>query len=245
MTNGDPPAAAAAPLKGGRQMRTTSPIAGLFGKSPFKPMQEHMKAVRECVAQTLPLFEALRDGDREKLLAAKEEIFKLEQEADDIKNEIRSRLPKGLFMPVDRRDLLDLLNAQDSIADTAQDVAGLLVLRDMQIPEALKGLLLPFVQRTLDAVEQCAEVINELDELVEMGFRGRAGERVEEMVSALNAIEADSDDLEMDLARTLFDHEDTLKPLSVIFWYEQIQHIGDIADYAEDVGDRVRLLIAR
>ncbi len=226
-------------------MRTTSPIAGLFGKSPFKPMQEHMKAVADCVAQTVPLFEALRDGDRERLLAAKEEIFKFEQLADDVKNEIRSRLPKGLFMPVDRRDLLDLLNAQDSIADTAQDVAGLLELRKMEIPEALKDGLLPFVRSTLDAVTKCAEVINELDELVEMGFRGRAGERVEEMVDALNAIEAKNDDLGMELVRTLFEHEDEMKPLSVVFWYEQIQHIGDIADYAEDVGDRLRLLIAR
>jgi predicted phosphate transport protein (TIGR00153 family) len=226
-------------------MRTTSPIAGLFGKSPFRPMQEHMKAVAACVAQTVPLFEALRDGDREKLLAAKDEIFRFEQKADDVKNEIRSRLPKGLFMPVDRRDLLDLLNAQDSIADTAQDVAGLLELRDMEIPEALKGKILPYVQRTLDAVTKCAEVINELDELVEMGFRGRAGERVEEMVDALNAIEGETDEMGMDLARTLFEHEDELKPLAVVFWYDQIQHIGDIADYAEDVGDRLRLLIAR
>ena len=226
-------------------MRSTSPIAGLFGKSPFRPMQEHMKAVVDCVEQTIPLFEALRDGDREQLLAAKEEIFKFEQQADDIKNEIRSRLPKGLFMPVDRRDLLDLLNAQDSIADTAQDVAGLLELRNMEIPDVLKGNLLPYVQRTLDAVTKCAEVINELDELVEMGFRGRAGERVEEMVDALNAIEGETDDMGMELARTLFAHEDDLKPLTVIFWYQQIQHIGDIADYAEDVGDRLRLLIAR
>ncbi len=226
-------------------MRTTSPIAGLFGKSPFRPMQEHMKAVAECVAQTVPLFEALHDGDREKLLAAKDEIFKFEQQADDIKNEIRSRLPKGLFMPVDRRDLLDLLNAQDSIADTAQDVAGLLDLRRMEIPKALKGKILPYVQRTLDAVTKCAEVINELDELVETGFRGRAGDRVEEMVDALSAIEGETDDMGMDLVRTLFEHEDEMKPLSVVFWYEQIQHIGDIADYAEDVGDRLRLLIAR
>ena len=226
-------------------MRTTSPIAGLFGKSPFRPMQEHMKAVVDCVAQIVPLFEALRDGDRDRLLAAKDEIWKFEQQADDIKNEIRSNLPRGLFMPVDRRDLLDLLNAQDSIADTAQDVAGLLVLRDMQIPAALKGKILPYLERTVDAVGKCAEVINELDELVEMGFRGRAGDRVEEMVGALNVIEGETDDLGMELARTLFEHEDEMKPLSVVFWYEQIQHIGDIADYAEDVGDRLRLLIAR
>lgn len=226
-------------------MKTTSPIAGLFGKSPFRPMQQHMKVVADCVAKAVPLFEALRDGDREKLLAVKDEIFALEDEADGIKDEIRSRLPKGLFMPVDRRDLLDLLQAQDAIADTVQDVAGLLALRKMEIPEALKGQILPYVLRSLDAVNQCSEVINELDELVEMGFRGRAGERVEEMVAALAALEGEINVLGMGLAKTLFEHEEQMKPLSVIFWYQQIQRIGDIADYAEDVGDRLRLLIAR
>ena len=226
-------------------MKSTNPLAGLFGRSPFRPMQQHMQVVLDCVTKTIPLFEALRDGKRDQLVAAKDEIFELEREADRIKNEIRSHLPRGLFMPVDRRDLLDLLHAQDSIADTAQDVAGLLVMRRMEIPSVFEDRLLPFVQRTLDAVVQCAEVINELDELVEMGFRGRAGDRVEDMVKTLSAIESETDALETDLTRRLFDHEDTMKPLAVIFWYEQLRQIADIADYAEDVGDRLRLLIAR
>ena len=226
-------------------MRTTSPLAGLFGKSPIGPMQEHMKVVTDCVHNIVPLFEALGEGDRERLVALNEKIHALEGEADDIKNELRSRLPKSLFMPVDRRDLLDLLNAQDSIADTAQDVGELLEVRKMEIPEMLKEGLLPYVRRTVDAVDQCNRVINELDELLEMGFRGRAGERVEEMVGELGAIETDTDDLGLELTRALFAAEDEMKPLSVVFWYELIQKIGDIADFAEDVGDRLRLLIAR
>jgi len=226
-------------------MRTTSPLAGLFGKSPIGPMQEHMKVVTDCVHNIVPLFEALGEGDRERLVALNEKIHALEGEADDIKNELRSRLPKSLFMPVDRRDLLDLLNAQDSIADTAQDVGELLEVRKMEIPEMLKDGLLPYVRRTVDAVDQCNRVINELDELLEMGFRGRAGERVEEMVGELGAIETDTDDLGLELTRALFAAEDEMKPLSVVFWYELIQKIGDIADFAEDVGDRLRLLIAR
>ena len=226
-------------------MRTTNPIAGLFGRSPFGPTQEHMKIVKECASKIVPLFEALEAGDPARIGVVKDEIFELEGKADDVKNEIRSRLPKSLLMPVDRRDLLDLLNAQDSIADTVQDVAGLLTLRDMPVPEAFNGKLMPYVLRALDAVDKCAEVIGELDELVETGFRGRAGEKVEEMVAALGAIETETDDQGAELCRILFDHEEEMKPLSVVFWYELVQDIGDIADFAEDVGDRLRLLIAR
>ena len=42
-----------------------------------------------------------------------------------------------------------------------------------------------------------------------------------------------------------FEMEDQLKPVSVIFWYRMLEWIGDLADGAELVGDRMRLLIAR
>ncbi len=226
-------------------MPTSSPFAGLFGKSPFPAMQEQMRVVQQCAELAIPLFEALQREDRESLLAIKERIFELEHEADTIKNEIRSRLPKSLFMPVDRRDLLDILNAQDNIADAVQDVAELLALPKMKLPAALLDGLVAYVETNVDAVKQCGDVINELDELLEMGFRGRAADRVEDMVARLGEIESETDSQGEALLEALFDHEDELKPLSVLLSYKLIELIGGVANYAEDVGDRLRLLIAR
>ena len=226
-------------------MRTTNPIARLFGRSPFRPLQEHMQVVSECVAEVIPLFEALSDGDSEAIARSKERIFELEEQADDLKNGLRSSLPRSLFMPVDRRDLLDVLNAQDNIADTAQDVAGLLVMRVMDVPSFMRGSLLPYVRRNRDAVEKCVEVISELDELLETGFRGQEAKRVEDLIDELNRIEDETDDMGMELVGELFAREDDLKPLAVVYWVKLIDMIGDIADYAEDVGDCLRLLIAR
>ncbi|MCP3982115.1 MAG: TIGR00153 family protein [bacterium] len=226
-------------------MRTTNPIAALFAKSPFGPVQQHMKIVEQCVAEVVPLVEALLAGKQDEVDRIKDRIFELEGQADDVKNQIRSTLPKSLFLPVDRRDLLDLLNAQDSIADSAQDVAGLLTLRRVEMDEEIAKRLPAFVQRTMDATTQCAQIIGELDELVEMGFRGRGVEHVLEMVEELGRIETETDEQAMDLVRALFKLEDRMKPLSLFLWYELIQRVGDIADYAEDVGDRLRLLVAR
>ena len=223
----------------------SNPIAGLFGKSPFKPTQRHMEAVAECASECVPLFEALLAGDSEKATAHKDRVFELENDADDIKNQIRSQLPKSLFMPIDRRDLLDLLHAQDSIADTAQDVAGLVTIRDLEIPQFFRGLLPAYVQRNVDAVQQCKEVINLLDELLEMGFRGREVDQVEEMVQKLGEIESETDDQGMELTGLLFEHGDEMSPPTFFLWYELFQKLGDIADFAEDVGDRLRLLVAR
>ncbi len=226
-------------------MRTTSPIAALFGRSPFGPLQEHMKVIAECSDEVIPLFEALRDRDHEAVLAQKDKIFQLEDRADELKNELRLHLPRSLFMPVDRRDLLDLLNAQDSIADTAQDIAGILVLRGMHVPAFMADELLPYVRRVVDAVHRCREIVCLLDELVETGFRGRDTERVEEKIQELAAIETETDNQGMSLIGHLFEHQDELSALEVVYWDRLIELIGDIADYAEKAGDRLRLLIAR
>jgi hypothetical protein len=204
-----------------------------------------MRVVLECAHEIPPLFDALAAGDDERVGAIKARIFEKEAEADRIKNEMRGALPKSLFMPVDRRDLLEVLQMQDSIADTAQDIAGLLVERPMGLPDFLQEPMLSLSRRCVDTCDQSAKIIEELDELLAMGFRGREADRVEEMVEALNLIEDETDELGLALARRLFEHEDEIKPVSVMMWYQIIQWVGDLADYAEKVGDRLRLLIAR
>jgi predicted phosphate transport protein (TIGR00153 family) len=204
-----------------------------------------MRIVIECVAEVPALFQALVDGDEAKLNAQKDLVFMKEQAADEIKNELRGHLPKSLLMPVDRRDLLDVLAMQDSIADTAQDIAGLLVERKMEVPQGMADTLTSFVGRCVDTCNQAGKIIEELDELVEMGFRGRDANNVEDMVAKLNKIEDETDEMGMQLTRALFAQEDSMSAVSVMFWYQLIQWIGDLADYAEKVGDRLRLLIAR
>jgi predicted phosphate transport protein (TIGR00153 family) len=204
-----------------------------------------MRAVLECVHEIPALFVALASGNNEEVAAVKDTIFEREEEADRIKNELRNRLPKSLFMPVDRRDLLEVLQMQDSIADTAQDIAGLLVERPMELPEFMQEPMFALTHRCVEVCEKSAEIIEELDELLAMGFRGREASRVEEMVSELNKLEDETDQLGLELSRRLFQHEDEIKPVSVMMWYQLIQWVGDLADYAEKVGDRLRLMIAR
>jgi predicted phosphate transport protein (TIGR00153 family) len=232
-------------LKEIEAMSSTNPFANLFGKSPFSALQGHMRVVLECVNQMPALFVALASGDHNEVAAVKEIIFEKEEEADSIKNELRNRLPKSLFMPVDRRDLLEVLQMQDSIADTAQDIAGLLVERPMELPEFMQEPMFKLTHRCVEVCEKSAQIIEELDELLAMGFRGKEASRVEEMVTALNKLEDETDELGLELTRRLFQHEDEIKPVSVMMWYQLIQWVGDLADYAEKVGDRLRLMIAR
>ena len=144
-------------------MLSTNPMAALFGKSPFKPLQQHMRVVIECIGEVPALFAALIEGNEAKLELHNEKIFAKEREADAIKNELSSHLPRSLLLAVDRRDLLELLAMQDTIAGIAQDIAGLLVQRKMEVPDGMAEPLARFVARCTETCEQANRIIEGLD----------------------------------------------------------------------------------
>jgi predicted phosphate transport protein (TIGR00153 family) len=202
-----------------------------------------MQAALACAQRVVPLVEAMAAGDDAAITACRAEIDRLEHEADDIKNEIRSHMPRRLLMAMERRDMLEILDYQDSIADVAQDIAELADQRRMHLPPALAAPLTALVVRSAAACEQGARIINELDELVETGFGDREVARVEEMISELNRIETETDDLQDTAVRTLFSLEAELG-VQTVYLHQTILWVADLADYAERVGNRLRLLIA-
>jgi hypothetical protein len=206
-------------------------------------MQTHMQAAAECARGILPVLEAMASGDMDKLDREREKIDALEHRADELKHEIRSHLPKRLFMAVERRDMLEILGYQDSVADVTQDIAELAALRRMTTPAALVPALRALAEASIAACGQAEAIVNELDELVETGFGPHEVARVEAMISELNALESTADDRGEDALRMLFSIEDEIG-VGAYYWYEIIRWIGDVADFAERAGNRIRLLIA-
>lgn len=218
-------------------------IEKLVGRSPIGPMQEHMKASVACAREIVPLVEAMGRGDDAEIQTRRATIDRLENEADAIKNDIRSHLPRRLMLPMERRDMLEILDYQDSMADVAQDIAELVDQRGMHLPSALAEPITALAARVVAACDQAERIIAELDELLETGFAGREAARVEEMITQLGTIETETDDLQDDACRKLFAMESELG-VAAVYWHHIIQWIANIADYAERVGNRLRLLIA-
>jgi len=220
-------------------------MSGIFGSSPVKPMQQHMAKVLACVNKLMPLFDAVIQEDWDKVASVQKEISALEKEADVLKKELRMHLPKGLFMPVSRRDLLEVLTMQDKIANRAKDIAGVILGRHMALPAVIHDDYRRYVQRCIDSCEQANRAINELDELVGTGFSGQEVKLVEEMINQLDAIEGDTDRLQANIRQKLFQVEKDLYPVDVMFLYEIIEWTGDVADRAQRVGSRLQLMLAR
>jgi len=105
-------------------MASTSYFSRIFGNSPVTPLQKHIASVIACVEQLIPYFEAVFKNDWDLAAKIQGKLASLEGEADDIKNKLRMHLPTSLFMPVDRRDILQVLDLQDLIANRAKDISG-------------------------------------------------------------------------------------------------------------------------
>src|SRR5438874_135524 len=112
----------------------TTPFLNLFGRSPVRPLEAHMSKVAVCVTALRPFFDAVFANDWLAADASRETIAQLEHEADILKRDLRLHLPKGLFLPVSRSDLLSLLTVQDRLANCAKDIAGIVLGRRMLFP---------------------------------------------------------------------------------------------------------------
>lgn len=220
-------------------------IFDVFGRSPIRPLQAHMGKICMCVDVLTSFFNAALSGDWDGAQTHQRNIAQFENEADQIKQELRVHLPSNLFLPVPRSDLLEILTVQDKIADKARDIAGLILGRQLSFPAAMGEHLEDFLTCNIEAVRQANRVVSELDELLETGFVGAEVAVVEKMIHEIDAIESRSDQMQIALRRQLHQLESTLSPIDAIFMYEVIDLTGQLADGAKHVGNNLQLLLAR
>lgn len=226
-------------------MVTKNPLFKMFGESPVRPLQQHMDKVQACVSELHPYFEAVLSQNWDDAKDLQKKISSLEGEADKLKKELRMQLPKSIFLPVSRRDLLELLSMQDRVANRAKDIAGLILGRKMEFPDKLNEHFLAYVDLCIETSGQAQVAINELDELMETGFHGREVKLIESMIKTLNKLEGDTDKLQVKIRAKLFKIEKDLPPVDVIFLYQIIEWVGDLADLSQRVGSRLELLLAK
>ncbi|MDH3991062.1 MAG: TIGR00153 family protein [Gammaproteobacteria bacterium] len=219
-------------------------LANIFGTSPVRPLEKHMDIVYRCAKKLRPFVNAVIRRDLKRMAEVRGQIEALENQADDMKKNIRLHMPKSLFMPVPREDLLELLLVQDKIANRTKDVSGVIIGRKMKIPKQIAPQFLEFVDRNIDAAKQARKSVRELDELFTAGFKGAEVSLVADLIEELDRIETHTDEQQTILRTAVFEIEKTLDPIDAMFLYEVIELTGEIADMAERVGRRLELLLS-
>ena len=226
-------------------MKTQKTFSDLIGKSPLGPIQAHMEKSKDCAEELVTFIKAVIKDDWDKASLSREKIVILEKEADLLKAETRHLLPKGLFLSVPRGDLLDLIGLADEIPNTVKDISGLVLGRHMTIPKSICGAFEELIKEAVSIVTTTATGIDQLSEVSRLAFGSRASSKLDKIISQLDSLEANNDDVEITVRRQLFNLEKDLPPVDVMFLYDVINKLGELADRAEQVGHRITLIAAR
>ncbi len=218
-------------------------ILGIFGRSPFTPLQSHMEIVDTCVQMLPGLFEAMKDKDYSKMENIADKISEQEHHADLTKNHIRNHLPKSIYLPIERQHLLDILSLQDDISDKAQDIGVLANLKPMEFLDSFKTDFDQFLIRNIEAFTGARQIINELHELLETSFGGLEAEKVRNMVDHVAYKEHEVDLIQRKLLKNLYKSENEMTYATFYLWQKIFEEVGSISNLSEKLANRVRLTL--
>jgi predicted phosphate transport protein (TIGR00153 family) len=183
------------------------PLTRLIARNPFPSVTDLMARVVACCDDVPVLIDALIQGDQATVVTMAKQISTKECACDAAKTALRDALPSGLFMSVDRRDLLQLVSQIDDIADCAEDVGVLLTLRPFTVPPPLVEPLRELLHEVLETVRISAEVVANVDVLLASGFGGAVAKETMALISQLGRQEHEADKRQDRTAKILFQQD--------------------------------------
>ena len=217
-------------------------ISDVISTSPLALLERHAGVCVDCV-ERLPLYFAEAQASRwGRAAEIREEICRFEGLADELKEDVRSNLPRGLWMSVSRADLLELVRVQDKMANGVKDISGICMGRQLAFPAPLTGNVLEYIDVVVQVSKTVLKMISATRELSRSAFGSRQANVILDFVSQIERDERRSDELQATLRAELMTHETKISAVDAIFLYQIISLIGEIADDAEKVAHRAQVI---
>jgi predicted phosphate transport protein (TIGR00153 family) len=172
--------------------------------------------------------------DREALRASLQLMHKAESRADDLRGEIEVLMYSKAVFPESRKDILELLESMDKTPNCAESLVRMILTQRIVIPEE-------YVQRILQIVDVSVQGVEDMLDGVRRLFFDYTGATVD--VGKVDQLESQVDRLEAALIEDLFGSSGD--GFTKLLLRDLIQHLGKITDRAENVGNRIRILVAK
>jgi len=219
------------------------PFLSFFMTSPFEELIEHAEIVKECAWAFQQAMECYAADKCQRFDEYREEVDKLESQADAVKRRIRGHIPLGTLMPVSKFQLFLYIKEQDSVLDSVEDALNWLSYRTLPgLREEIKRDFLTLVDSVIEPIEELSRMVTESKEYFE-SYSDKQRDIVKDIISNLRKRENEADHLEDELKLKIFAKESD--PVAVFHSIRLAEIIGSIADHAENAGDMMRAMIAR
>ena len=219
------------------------PFMSMFIASPFDGLEEHAEKVKEGAWVFQKAIECIIEDKCEDFERFREDMDKLESEADAIKRRIRGHLPKGTLLAVDKFELFRYLGEQDKVLDVVEESLDWLSFRaHAGIPQALEKDFMLLVEAVMNPIEELSKMVVEARKYFS-NFSEKQRVLVKNMIRNLRAYEHEADKLEDAAKEKIFNTIDDA--VAVFHLIRLAEIIGSIADHAENAGDMMRAMVAR
>ena len=219
------------------------PFLSFFMTSPFEGLIEHAEIVKECAWAFQQAMECYSDKNCERFEEYREEVDKLESQADSVKRRIRGHIPPGTLMPVSKFQLFQYIREQDNVLDSVEDALNWLSYRTSPgLQEEVKQDFLNLVDSVIEPIEELRRMVTEAKKYFD-SYSDKQRNVVKEIISNLRLRENEADRLEGELKRKIFSKESD--PVAVYHSIRLAETVGAIADHAENAGDMMRAMISR
>lgn len=171
------------------------------------------------------------DGEREEFERREEQVDRLEGKADKLRREIENRLYSEMLLPEARGDVLALLENSDDVMNLIADtIVEFSVEKPEFIPEILEQLS-SLVDVSIGAVEEMVTTVRSY-------FREPG--TVRDHITKIMFFEKESDKIGEKIKRYVFQRKDMrLSHKTQLRTF--VTYLQQLADEAEDVGDRVTI----
>ncbi|MBN1943790.1 MAG: DUF47 family protein [Phycisphaerae bacterium] len=204
-----------------------------------KQIEEGIGRYCEEVATAVELLyssleQYIRQPDRETLRGNLQTIHKAESRADDLRGEIEVLMYSKAIFPESREDIMELLELLDKIPNHAEGCIRMILTQRIVIPPEHGPDVMKLVGISQHAVRHILQAAQLL-------FSNYTAATV--AVGKVDELESDGDHCEAALIEALF--SGSRDGFEKLLLRDLILHIGKIADRAENVGDRIRVIVAK
>ncbi len=199
----------------------------------YKICIKHFDKIIEVVKELREFIIKFRECDVEGCKKVFDEIFRLEREADNIKENIIFELCRGPLHPIDREDIMRLILTIDDIAAHAKSAARKLIyVEPCYVPEDIRESILKLTEMSYEAIFHLKEAVDNLIKKPTISIK--EAEKVER-------IEEEVDEYRVNLIAGILKWGD--KADLVSHWLmvkEAVENIENMTDRMEDTADVIR-----
>ena len=219
------------------------PFFKMFMTSPFEGLQEHAEKVVECAWAFQQAMECYFANKCKIFEEFRQEVARIESQADAIKRRIRGHIPKRTMMPISNFLVFRYLREQDQVLDAMEDSLDWISCRaESRIPQELEKDFDLLVDAVINPIEQLSGLVVEA-RLYFKKFSEKQRVVVKDIIHTLRQQEHEADNYEDIIKKKVFNME--ADAVTIFHLVRLAETIGSIADHAQNAGDMMRAMLSK